>query len=107
LRFKPALAAHNVDTGRNEADRQDSVFISPLVALRARARNSSLTTRDSSRRPRPRIPVCIVPIVLHFLFPSILAAQASQPDWTKVEEETLRHFQALLRMDTSDPPGSI
>jgi acetylornithine deacetylase/succinyl-diaminopimelate desuccinylase-like protein len=26
-------------------------------------------------------------------------------DWTAVEAETLRHFQALVRMDTSDPPG--
>lgn len=34
---------------------------------------------------------------------------ATQPspniDWTQVDEETLRHFQALLRFDTSDPPG--
>jgi acetylornithine deacetylase/succinyl-diaminopimelate desuccinylase-like protein len=30
----------------------------------------------------------------------------SQPDWPKVEEETLRHYQALLRFDTSDPPGN-
>ena len=36
-----------------------------------------------------------------------LAAQSpSQPDWTKVEEETMRHYQALLRFDTSDPPGN-
>ena len=27
------------------------------------------------------------------------------PDWAQVEEETMRHFQALLRFDTSDPPG--
>jgi acetylornithine deacetylase/succinyl-diaminopimelate desuccinylase-like protein len=26
-------------------------------------------------------------------------------DWPKVEEETLRHFQAIVRMDTQDPPG--
>ena len=26
-------------------------------------------------------------------------------DWTAVEAETLRHFQAMVRMDTSDPPG--
>lgn len=26
-------------------------------------------------------------------------------DWTSVQDETLRHFQALLRFDTSDPPG--
>jgi acetylornithine deacetylase/succinyl-diaminopimelate desuccinylase-like protein len=35
------------------------------------------------------------------------AAQTSAaPDWTRLEEETLRHFQALVRMDTSDPPGN-
>ena len=27
------------------------------------------------------------------------------PDWAKLEEETMRHYQALLRFDTSDPPG--
>ena len=34
-----------------------------------------------------------------------VAAQAAQPDWPKVDEEVMRHYQALLRMDTSDPPG--
>jgi acetylornithine deacetylase/succinyl-diaminopimelate desuccinylase-like protein len=33
-------------------------------------------------------------------------AQTTQPDWTAAEGETLRHFQALLRIDTSDPPGN-
>ncbi|MBL0157910.1 MAG: peptidase dimerization domain-containing protein [Bryobacterales bacterium] len=27
------------------------------------------------------------------------------PDWRSLQEETLRHFQALVRMDTTDPPG--
>src|SRR5690348_9372230 len=27
-------------------------------------------------------------------------AQSSQPDWPRVEEETMRHYQALLRLDT-------
>ncbi|HEY0946938.1 MAG TPA: M20/M25/M40 family metallo-hydrolase [Opitutaceae bacterium] len=27
-------------------------------------------------------------------------------DWSAVDEETMRHFQALVRMDTSDPPGN-
>lgn len=40
------------------------------------------------------------------LFCSTLAAQTAQPDWKKVEEETMRHFQAILRFDTSDPPGN-
>jgi len=39
-----------------------------------------------------------------FLSPTLLA-QVSQPDWSSVEEETLRHFRALLQFDTSDPPG--
>ena len=29
----------------------------------------------------------------------------SQPDWTSLQEETIRHFQALVRLDTTDPPG--
>src|SRR5438034_10705299 len=31
---------------------------------------------------------------------------AQQPDWPKVEEETMRHYQAVLRLDTSNPPGN-
>jgi acetylornithine deacetylase/succinyl-diaminopimelate desuccinylase-like protein len=30
---------------------------------------------------------------------------AAEPDWKKIEAETLDHFVALLRMDTSSPPG--
>lgn len=37
---------------------------------------------------------------------ALSAAQRSpEPNWTAVEEETLRHFQAIVRMDTTDPPG--
>jgi acetylornithine deacetylase/succinyl-diaminopimelate desuccinylase-like protein len=40
----------------------------------------------------------------------VLALQAaasaqSQPDWKALEAETMRHFEALVRMDTTDPPG--
>jgi len=31
--------------------------------------------------------------------------QRHTPDWTTLEPEILRHFQALVRFDTSDPPG--
>lgn len=36
-----------------------------------------------------------------------LAAQSPAPeaDWSRAEGETLQHFQALLRLDTSAPPG--
>jgi acetylornithine deacetylase/succinyl-diaminopimelate desuccinylase-like protein len=33
-----------------------------------------------------------------------LAAQT--PDWPKVNEETMRHYQALIQIDTTDPPGN-
>jgi len=36
----------------------------------------------------------------------VLFAQAPSPDWSSVDVETLQHFQALVRMDTSDPPGN-
>jgi acetylornithine deacetylase/succinyl-diaminopimelate desuccinylase-like protein len=37
---------------------------------------------------------------------TIPAQQAAQPDWAKVEEETMRHYQAVLRLDTRNPPGN-
>jgi acetylornithine deacetylase/succinyl-diaminopimelate desuccinylase-like protein len=33
-------------------------------------------------------------------------AAQQQPDWTKVEPETMQHYQAALRLDTSNPPGN-
>ena len=37
----------------------------------------------------------------------VATAQTRQePDWSVLDAETLRHFQALVRMDTSDPPGN-
>jgi acetylornithine deacetylase/succinyl-diaminopimelate desuccinylase-like protein len=35
----------------------------------------------------------------------LCAAVSPAQDWKAVEEETMRHFQALLRIDTGDPPG--
>jgi acetylornithine deacetylase/succinyl-diaminopimelate desuccinylase-like protein len=29
-----------------------------------------------------------------------------QPNWPRLEQETLEHFQAILRIDTSNPPGN-
>lgn len=33
------------------------------------------------------------------------ASAAAEPDWDAFDAETLRHFQALVRMNTADPPG--
>ena len=31
---------------------------------------------------------------------------AQTPDWSKVNDEALRYFQALIQIDTTDPPGN-
>lgn len=40
-----------------------------------------------------------------FALTTLTAQTGSSPDWTAARDETMRHFQALLRFDTSDPPG--
>jgi acetylornithine deacetylase/succinyl-diaminopimelate desuccinylase-like protein len=46
----------------------------------------------------------ILPLFLLLLVP--VMAQSPQPKWAEIEEETIRHFQAILRLDTSNPPGN-
>lgn len=42
-----------------------------------------------------------------FLLAAARAAETGLPtNWAAVDEESMRHFQALLRFDTSDPPGN-
>ena len=36
---------------------------------------------------------------------SLLAQNPRQPDWAKIDEETMRHFQAIVKVDSTDPPG--
>ena len=43
--------------------------------------------------------------VLAFTLLTVLPALAQTPDWSKVNEEAMRHFQDLVRIDTTDPPG--
>ncbi|MFN7914177.1 MAG: M20/M25/M40 family metallo-hydrolase [Vicinamibacterales bacterium] len=39
--------------------------------------------------------------------PHALSAQTRRdPDWPRLQAETLQHYQAVLRMDSSDPPGN-
>jgi acetylornithine deacetylase/succinyl-diaminopimelate desuccinylase-like protein len=35
-----------------------------------------------------------------------LFAQPSQLDWRAAEDEIMRHYQAVLRLDTTNPPGN-
>ena len=48
--------------------------------------------------------VCVATGVAGFV--ALARAQNAEPDWRAVEEDTLRHYQALLRLDTSSPPGN-
>lgn len=36
---------------------------------------------------------------------SLLAQNPSPPDWAQIDAETMRHFQAILKVDSTDPPG--
>ena len=35
-----------------------------------------------------------------------LTAISAEPDWNAINQETLEHFQAMLQIDTSNPPGN-
>ena len=49
----------------------------------------------------------IVALLIGLTAPCPVAAQSSpQPNWADVERETLEQFQALLRLDTRNPPGN-
>jgi acetylornithine deacetylase/succinyl-diaminopimelate desuccinylase-like protein len=46
-------------------------------------------------------------LVLVFSLSMLVGAQSPPaPDWNRIDAETLQHFQSLVRMDTSDPPGN-
>ncbi|MBI3264010.1 MAG: M20/M25/M40 family metallo-hydrolase [Acidobacteria bacterium] len=44
-------------------------------------------------------------LLVVFAATPLLGQTSQEPDWARVEDETMRHFQTLLRFDTSDPPG--
>lgn len=50
-----------------------------------------------------KLPIAaLVPATLLSCFTSIYAAES---DWASINEEVLNHFQAMVRLDTADPPG--
>src|SRR5262249_16060542 len=50
--------------------------------------------------------VCLVLISNIAVIPASAQGQMQQPDWTRLDVETLQHFQALVRLDTQNPPGN-
>jgi acetylornithine deacetylase/succinyl-diaminopimelate desuccinylase-like protein len=57
---------------------------------------------DIPVKPRRWTALALVP----FMLTMTAARQSTQPDWAAVETETIRHFQAILQRDTSNPPGN-
>ena len=55
---------------------------------------------------RTTLPVAYLVSALLAADPNGVLAQTRVPEWSGVEAETLEHFQALLRLDTSNPPGN-
>ncbi|MEO7133352.1 MAG: M20/M25/M40 family metallo-hydrolase, partial [Vicinamibacterales bacterium] len=37
---------------------------------------------------------------------SLTAQSAPQPNWGSMDAETLKHFQAIIKLDSTDPPGN-
>jgi len=72
-------------------------------------------SRTSVPNPRPE-PPSRTPVLTYALMritllcialasTSLLAQSPAQPAWARMDEETMKHFQAILEMDTTDPPG--
>ncbi len=58
---------------------------------------------------RPRPVAYTVQMLRHcasFFLAASLALAVEPPDWNKVNEETLKHYQALVQIDSTDPPGN-
>ena len=58
------------------------------------------------RRSPERLALLLKGVVAAIVIAPLLAQTTPQPDWPKVEEETMRHYQAVLRLDTRNPPGN-
>src|SRR5579862_3938370 len=44
--------------------------------------------------------------LLPLLLIASLAVSAQTPNWPQVNDEAMRHFQALIQIDSTDPPGN-
>jgi acetylornithine deacetylase/succinyl-diaminopimelate desuccinylase-like protein len=53
-----------------------------------------------------RRPFSLLALLLSSTTVAVLAQKPDAVNWTAVERETMEHFQAVLRFDTSDPPGN-
>ena len=54
---------------------------------------------------RRRSPERLALLLSVFAF-AVLQSQSISPDWRALEPEIMRHYQAVLRLDTTNPPGN-
>ena len=78
---------------------RSSVNVRILEYKQIKISNLSIKPMQPSKR------LSIVLLILVLISP-LTRAQTKQPDWVKLEEETMKHFQAILRINSSVPPGS-
>jgi acetylornithine deacetylase/succinyl-diaminopimelate desuccinylase-like protein len=45
-------------------------------------------------------------VMLYVFGAAVVPALAQVPDWAQIDGETLRHFQALVQIDSTNPPGN-
>ena len=65
--------------------------------------------RDPCRGPDPRpmrFRSLLVPVVLMTLASVPSPTTAQEPDWAAARQETVAHLQAMIRMNTVNPPGN-
>src|SRR5437764_15323094 len=49
---------------------------------------------------------CTLASALALATAALVGQAPQQPDWKALENETMRHYQAVLRIDTQNPPGN-
>ena len=79
---------------------------SRAASLKASGRPPTGDVAHCTRMLRRPFALALVMLVVFLLSADTPRAQRAAPDWTALEAETMRHFQAILRLDTSNPPGN-
>lgn len=64
----------------------------------------SLLSCGTNARPNPK-PMRLLLFLSFALAFTLAHAQTKQPDWAKLQEETMKHFQAILRINSSVATG--
>lgn len=60
----------------------------------------------TSQRIRNVLAAAVLAVVGATCGVRLSAQTAATPDWARLQAETLQHFQAILRLDTQNPPGN-